>query len=160
MLADLSGPCGLHPQYSKEESERAIHRRYERIPRMVKYTLPRLLADGPFISATAKLKTEGWKDWHLLLAVANIRQNYVMHHLVGPASGSEEYRAVAARIASKDEGDSDPAPASKLFTIDELRRALRLSQMSTLQSMGFECGQLTPQFSWNRSISRALQLLD
>jgi hypothetical protein len=111
---------------------------------MVKYTLPRLLADGPFISAAAKLRTEGWKDWHLLLAVANIRQNYVMHHLVGPASSSEGYRAVAARIASKDEGESDPAPAAKLFTIDELRRALRLSQMSTLQSMGFECGQLTP----------------
>jgi hypothetical protein len=145
--ADLSGPNGLHPQYSRKESERAIRRRYERVPGMVKFTLARLLGDGAFIRAIAALRKEGWKDWHFLLAVANIRQNYVIHQRVGPASGPAEYRAVAEEIASRDEKDSDPAPPAKLFGTEELKKALRLSQMSTLKALGFECWQQTPNLA-------------
>jgi hypothetical protein len=58
-----------------------------------------------------------------------------------------EYRVVAEQIASRDEKDSDPAPPANLFATEELIRALKFSQMSTLKALGFDCWQQTPNLA-------------
>jgi hypothetical protein len=152
--ASLAGSLGTHPEYSSKQSRRAITRRYERIPKLLKYTLPRLLADNAFCRNVSTLKKKGWKDWHILLATANIRQNYVVHHKVDPSAPMQEYRTKAEAIAIREEEETDPAPPSSIFTAEEMERALTMSQMSTLKSMGFDCSQLTPNL---KAIDRFLR---
>jgi len=153
--ASLARRVGTHPQYSSQQSQRAITRRYKRIPELLKYTLPRLLGDDAFRQTVSVLKERGWKDWHILLAIANIRQNYVVHHKVDSSAPMQEYRRRAEQIATRQEEETDPAPPTTIFTVKEMERALTMSQMSTLKALGFECFQLTPNLqAIDRFLSR------
>jgi hypothetical protein len=144
--AGLSGPVGLHPEYSKKRSDDAITRRYKLSSTQLKYTLPQLLKDSPFLTAVRELRQEGWKDWHILQAAASIRLNYVVGTTLSPGSNIEEHKRAAKILYQRDEEESDPMPPVGLFTISELRQALKMSQLSTLRGLGFHCWQKTPNF--------------
>jgi len=61
--------------YDHAASLEAIEGRYEMLLRPVRLTLPRLAAQPRFMELVSDLRAEGWKDWHLLTAVANIVVN-------------------------------------------------------------------------------------
>jgi hypothetical protein len=149
----LRGPSEAHPEYSARDSQRAIARRYARIPGIIKHTLARLAQDNSFRSTVQTLREKGWKDWHILLAVANIRQNYVLHQTVSPSEPLQQYKTKGTEIFNRDEADTDPAPPAAIFTAEEMERALTMSQISTLRGMGFDCFQRTPNL---RAIDRFL----
>lgn len=136
----LKGPSGVHPEYDPAESRRLVANRYKNTLRQLKFTLPRLLEGDGFRSTIAGLRSQGWKDWHILLSMANIRFNFLVDH----TADIEEYKKAASQIMDRDETESDPRVPAELFTIEKLRFGLRMSQLSTLKGLGFHCWQPTP----------------
>jgi hypothetical protein len=150
----LAGPIGLHPSYSKIKSERAIRNRYEAFRSQLKYTLPRLTQDTTFLATVADLRKQGWKDWHILQAVTNVRLNYILNTPPGSPSLTK-LQAASKSVMNRDEQPTDPVVPLERLTVAELRRALTLSQASTLKGLGFEAPQRTPNFSGlNRFLER------
>jgi hypothetical protein len=153
--AGLSGPTGIHPAYDKQESEKAIRRRYKLLVRQLIHTLPRLFRDSPFMAAVCELRREGWKDWHILQATAAIRTNYIINATLSPRLGLAELREATKSLLERDERDSDPETPTSMFTFAALRQSLKMSQISTLAGLGFECHQRTPNFAGvNRFLER------
>ena len=150
----LSGPVGLHPAYSKRESERAIRRRYRVVGGQLKYTLPRLETEASFRAAVGELRRQGWKDWHILQAMASERLNFLINVTLPRSLGIDALKKATQRIFGRDEESSDPAPPLELFTVARLKRALIMTQLSTLKALGFECPQRTPNFE---GVDRFLQ---
>jgi hypothetical protein len=140
----LRGPTGIHKEYDAAKSKQEIENRYRTSTRLLKYTLPRLVKDANFRSVVQTLRADGWKDWHILLAVFGVRLNFVINNILPKTAGPEEYLRAYRSLAARDELETDPAPPPELFTIDQLRYSLRLSQLSTLKGMGLDCWQETP----------------
>lgn len=130
----------FHPQFDESEALRLIENRYQRSEEMIPLTLRQLSADTTFRRLLSKLRDSGWKDWHILLAVGNVRLNSLVD--VRDANYKELMRAQMR----KGEGKEDPPAPANLFDEEHLKRALKLSQLSTITSMGFRVDQMTPNF--------------
>jgi hypothetical protein len=150
----LTGPTGLHAEYNKGRAELLIRKRYKLLAGQLKYTLPRLVQDSCFLGAVRALQQEGWKDWHILQGMASLRLNYLINTALPHGCGIDELKKASKELFERDEEESDPAPPVGLFTVSQLKRALRMSQLSTLKGLGFECCQKAPNFD---AVNRFLQ---
>lgn len=130
--------------WSKDEALEAVARRYAHAAEMLPLTLARLRQSADFHRAVEMLRLEGWKDWHLLLAVGNVTWNYRGFHLYGPHGLSDQ--DVARRIAYEPEDDASLKVPTDEYAEDRLRTALRGSMLHTLQQWGLELRQDTPDF--------------
>ena len=141
----LEGPQGTHPRYDKAESQTLVRNRYKNVSPVIRMTLPRLVADNGFLETVQKLRAEGWKDWHILMAIASIRFNYLLNTVPEHQDAFErDDRRALVSIQSLPEQESDPEIPLSCFTEEDLRRSLMLSQMSTLKGLGLDVPQQTP----------------
>jgi hypothetical protein len=130
----------VHPVYDEAEMIQQIENRYARITRLFPFTL-RQLSDAPeFQRVVNTLRGAGWKDWHLLLAVASIRMNYL-------ANNSLDQNRTGMAVFHNGEAERDPLTPEQLFDERSLRLSLQMSQMSTLRNLGFTVKHMTPNLS-------------
>ena len=140
---ELKGLDGLHKDYSEMKSKGAIKNRYQNAQRGLKYTLPRILKDQGVKLSIAELRKEGWKDWHILMAMFNIRANFAVQARIGnnePERMTEEMK----RLMNREEQESDPQPPPSLFTAKAMAMALKVYVPAALKTLGFYCWQQTP----------------
>jgi hypothetical protein len=140
----LRGMDGIHQDYDQTESRRLIQKRYRVSLAQLKYTLPRLSKDLGFCSTVAVLRDEGWKDWHILQAISNIRLNYAADKIAPQVGNLQAHMRTLDELMERDEAESDPQAPANEFSVENLKRSLRLSQISTLKGLGFEGWQPTP----------------
>lgn len=152
--------CTEHPQlswirnagpfYSKENAMESIENRYKNTILPVRITLKSLLKDSSFTEVVTKFKNEGWKDWHLLLAICNIvtgyRVNEIIKLLPKPPSLNEQKDLTMQQVYQAENKFSIPVSLSE-FSEEKLRNALQLSMIATLQQWGHEIHLQTPNFS-------------
>ena len=143
----LPPSAGLHwelPEhaqaYDPAESLDAIGGRYEVLLPPVRMTLPRLAADPAFMDLVASLRAEGWKDWHLLTAVANVVVNArAVHRGLNMSTSITE--ADVKRFHSlmrKEEQADDPETPLELFTEDAMWFHLGNAATATARRWGLE----------------------
>jgi hypothetical protein len=142
----LEGPTGLHPEYDQRASTKAIIRRYARLPGQLRFTLPRLLQGAIFSSTVRELRIRGWKDWHILIAAASIRLNYVMHQHESRHADISRVGALARELFERDEVRDDPQAPDEMFTVAGMEGALPMTQVSTLEGLRLEFPQRVPNF--------------
>jgi hypothetical protein len=128
----LSCRFGLHPGYDRSSSERVIQRRYKLCGQQVKYTVPKLLSDQRVIRTVAELRKEGWKDWHILQAIAGLRMNYIIQIRMPDERNIENLKSASKAIFEREEILTDPPIPGELITIENMKDALRLTQLSKL----------------------------
>ena len=139
---ELGWTADLGPGYSDEEAEESVARRYEHASRAIPFTLARLRRSPEFRSVTKSLRAEGWRDWHLLLAIGNVTWNYRGHRLFGPNGLAD--KAVVNRLAYQPEDEGVlPVPPGE-YTVEAMRDALQRSMVSTLHGWGLTVHQETP----------------
>src|SRR5215208_3945343 len=101
----------------------------------LKYTLPRLRQSTAFRDVVAALREQGWRDWHILMAVLNATANLRMNALINAGLKREkvfeQYRA-KFRVGTE-EAPNEPEPPAELYTVELLREALQTSYLSTLK---------------------------
>ena len=136
----------VHPRYDAEKALGDIRRRYQWFSGQLRYTMPALRQDRTFMGVVKSLQRQGWKEWHILLAINNIRMNHIVRSLVPDDATDEQAQRIADSIRTRDEAESDPPPP--LIKLDEtsLKEALEASQLVTLTLMGFECRCGAPRF--------------
>lgn len=74
--AALPARTGPGPGYVHETALDTVRDRYAVMLPIVSHTLPRLTADPDFRRMATQLRAEGWRDWHLLTAIANAAGNH------------------------------------------------------------------------------------
>lgn len=137
-VADVSA---LHPDFDEADALKQVENRYRRIQAEFPFTLRQLSRETAFQSLVAELREEGWKDWHILQAVASARLNALIND--GPESDS-----LARRIMESGEREEYPLTPSSIFTNKKLlRKCLEMSQLQTVHGLGLELKQPTPNFS-------------
>ena len=137
---EVSEVFAIHPDFKEAEELAHVENRYRRIPEMFKYTVAQLSADSAFLHLLAELRSNGWKDWHILLAVANVRVSSFLN------SSSKYYESLAEDVARQGERAEYPLTPAVFYNREKLTTSLEMSQLSTLKSMGFKVGQMTPNF--------------
>lgn len=145
---ELSWQSGPGPTYSREIAEKMLRTRYELFPQNMQFTLPRLLIDPGFRAVIAQLREEGWKDWHIAVAVFSrthsLRANaagYTRQDLLDP-----EIIKHLSLLAYEPEKQEWPTPPARLYTREELVQARQLSMMKLVEYWELDLRQPTPDF--------------
>ncbi|MFF3459706.1 hypothetical protein ACFYXH_36505 [Streptomyces sp. NPDC002730] len=147
--AALPARTGPGPGYEHETALDTVRNRYANLLPIVRYTLPRLAADPGFRRTATQLRQEGWRDWHLLTAIANAAGNHrAQQQGLRPSPGdSPEHRArILAAMQAPEHPDDPPVPA-QAFTEQALRSHLSVAAVSTARGLGLAIrpGALDPQ---------------
>ena len=139
--AEVADVSALHPDFDEAGALKQVENRYRRIQAEFPFTLRQVSRDTTFQSLVAELREGGWKDWHILQAVASARLNALIND--GKQSDS-----LARAIMESGEREEYPLTPSSIFTNKKLlRRCLEVSQLQTVQGLGLELKQPTPNFS-------------
>lgn len=135
---DGSGP-GYDPALAREQ----IRNRYNGFSGPIALTLKRLAREPEFQATVERLRTAGWKDWHILSAVFHVTVNYRINHrriLLSP--GAE--REYSERMAREPETENAlPVPLEE-YEEEKLRRHLPIYMISFAKTFGLEIHQSTP----------------
>ncbi len=101
-----------HPNFDEVTELQRVRRRYEVSLAGLRYTLPSVIQDPTFQSTIFGLRAEGWKDWHLLMAMLNAVANYRVNQRFDPADSQVQYaEAMTDEIFSPEKSESPPVPA-------------------------------------------------
>lgn len=140
----LDGPTGIHPLYDANDTKRVISNRYRISLQHARPILDRYLNEASFVAALKQLKSEGWKDWHLLMAILNIQFTHRVNKVQHPA---QEMQKITEMVFARDMNTvEDIAPVSA-FNVEHLRIVSKMSQLSTLKGLGLGHRQATPNFN-------------
>ncbi|MEU9031507.1 hypothetical protein AB0D46_29125 [Streptomyces sp. NPDC048383] len=132
-VAALPARSGPGPGYEKETALTTIRNRYAFMLPIVCHTLPRLAADPAFQRTVIKLRKEGWRDWHLLTAIANATGNHraQLQGLYPSPGDSDEHRArIAAVMQAPERPSGSPVPV-EAFSEHAMRTHLSVAAVST-----------------------------
>lgn len=135
--------------YDRAEALRAITSRYETLRAPVRLTLGRLASSEAFMKTVGELRREGWKDWHLLTAVANIVVNRRAVargiNMTTNISDADVQRFRALMFA--EEQSSDPVTPDEAFTADQMWFHLTNAGVVTARAWGLEVrlGHFVPE---------------
>lgn len=134
--------------YRKDDALARVKARYENSRVGLKHTLPRLRQSPAFQQVIATLRKQGWRDWHILMAVLNATANLRMNALINAGMKREEaFEQYRAKLhVGTEEAPNEPEPPAELYTVELLREALQTSYLSTLKQHGFTVNQRTPDF--------------
>ncbi|MGW4543564.1 hypothetical protein ACWEOP_37575 [Streptomyces chartreusis] len=93
------------------------------------------------------MRQEGWRDWHLLTAIANAVGNHrAQQQGLRPAPGdSREHRARILAAMQAPERPDDPPVPGQAFTEHALRSHLTVAAVSTAHGLAIRPGPLDPQ---------------
>jgi hypothetical protein len=154
--AELAAPTTAGPGYSRDEAEKAIRARYERAGAATRYTLPQALADETLRAKFAHLLGEGRKEWHLLMALANLVLNHRMPArrgtLVGPPD--QMRRVVRPEDLTREERADDPRP-SVAEIAESFDRFLAIAAVSVATTWGLQVNRATPDLPAVEALLRA-----
>ena len=137
---EISGTTDIHPQFVESEALDLIRKRYERSVKLIPRTRLQLASDPAFRDLVSKLTNAGWKDWHILMSVVNVRMSSL-----GNANSSNSAEVVR-RFSENGESPELPLTPASFYGEEEMRMCLRMSQIDTLRKLGFRVDQLTPNF--------------
>ncbi|MBI2051394.1 hypothetical protein HYT33_01395 [Candidatus Roizmanbacteria bacterium] len=130
---------GLITEYDETQSKELIEKRYKNSLVPTRITLERLKADEKFKETVRKLRSEEWKDWHILMASALIVVNYRVNARPRiPGQNFKEMTEVFSKEMNKPESEESlPVPAVE-FNETELKNSLAMSMVSTFKMLGLE----------------------
>lgn len=142
---ELKWQCGPGPTYSRKEAEEILKKRYQSLASGLRITMVRLASSKEFHKTLQTLRSNGWLDWHILIAIFNIVINHrnpvdLAEHSL--EEGKERLTKAALQVES---GADAPIPLG-LLSIDNIDQHRRTAMMSLVDFWGLECQQQTPDF--------------
>jgi hypothetical protein len=143
--SELSWNDGPGPTYTREEAEEQIRTRYARTVPPIRETLRRLRGRKTFHRVVDSLRSQGWRDWHILTAMLNVAVNYRTNLAAGKAS-MDDFRSVSRTVLNSEETKDDAQIPVNEFSEAALTNALQTSWLTTLKNNGLEIAQRTPDF--------------
>ena len=140
---ELRWQDGPGPTYSHDTAEGFLQTRYETLSQSLRITAVRLSLSEEFQTVVARLRAEGWLDWHILTAVSNIAINYRNPISASTPPSEDAWRQFLQAASQPESATAQPVPFS-LFTYERMRDARQTAMFSLLMHWGLECHQETP----------------
>lgn len=134
------------PSYDQAENLELIADRYETSIPALRYSVAAARGDAQFQATIAKLRSEGWLDWHVLVAMLNVAGQDRFRRSgieLTVNSTSEERRAVVDLMARPELETDDLTPAAE-FAEQALRSGFDLALLAGLQRFGLVHHAATP----------------
>jgi hypothetical protein len=126
------------PGYNHDEALSWIKERYEWLPTLMSRTLPTLRGNTEIRQTLITLRSRGWLDWHLVLAVYNVCLNYRARPFTHKSRSTVDIRSAVAQLARIPEPDTaDPVPLAE-FTLASLEEALDMASLATAKRFGLD----------------------
>ena len=97
--SSIAAPQTPGPGFTIAKAEKLAQARYDTIPSLLNRTLPHLAATPQFHDTVTELRERGWKDWHLLEALADVVLGVRVADAADPVQATEE-------LLSRTEGES------------------------------------------------------
>ncbi len=138
-LAWLSGPG---PTYTPESAREKLEQRYRRLPSVIRYTLPRLLANARVRAVIDGLRADQWLDWRILGALAMRALNWRARQ-GGPRDPGKHVQTLL-RLVGRPEEPGDVVVPLDIFTRKDLETSDNFNLPSTLKTWDLELKQRTP----------------
>ncbi|KAF5409077.1 MAG: hypothetical protein Udaeo2_07590 [Candidatus Udaeobacter sp.] len=133
-----------HPRFNESEELKRIKRRYSVGLDGLRFSLPRVVNNPDFRKTLDALRAEGWKDWHVLLAMLNAAANYRATLKLGANADIQEFqKGMNAEVLSAETADRPEVPVDK-FSLSALKMFLLMAICSLLRAEGLELHQQTP----------------
>lgn len=133
-----------HPRFDETTALQQVRRRYEVSLARLQYTLPRVVADSTFRKVVAVLRSEGWKDWHLLMAMLNAVANYRVNRRFDARDNEKQYAEMLKNEMFSPEKPDNPQVPATFLTREILRLHLLMALNSGLTSEGLQFRHRTP----------------
>lgn len=138
---DLAWKTDPGPGYTKAKSLEFVRNRYRRCVPPIRLTLSRLKGTKNFNLFVAKLRAQGYLDWHILLLIANTAINLRMPSEIDPRS--KDFSVLRDFMNQEETLDSAQISELELFENDlELR--LSVMMLSVAQTWGLNSKSRTP----------------
>jgi len=121
--------------YSKEKTQKMIERRYKNCVASICLTLKNLIPTKAFQSLKLSLRSQGWKDWHILLGIFNFVMNYRIEKIgiKGNRNAMIKFQETYPYIDENE--NSIKVPLNK-FTEENLKFGLEVSMPATIYALG------------------------
>lgn len=145
-LAWQSGPG---PGFSHEKAEQMAATRYAKITSLLPTTLKRLRHDPDFRRLVARLREEGWLDWHILVGVYNVAANYRLAEAglnTGEALSTATGREAAAELTQTPAIDAGEPIFLEAFDEDAARQGRRMGLDPLIVHWNLHSCQRTPDY--------------
>ncbi|EKE11130.1 MAG: hypothetical protein ACD_15C00137G0027 [uncultured bacterium] len=121
------------------QSKKLIEKRYKNSVIPIRLTLEKLNSDVNFKETVRKLRAEGWKDWHILMAISLIVVNYRVNSLPRiPGTNFEQMTKVFSEEMNKPESEESILVPVVEFGETEMKNLLAMSMTSTFKMIGLE----------------------
>jgi hypothetical protein len=121
------------PVFRGETPAERVGGRYDVYTKTLRITVPRLARDSGVRQVISQLRAEGWKDWHLLMAISNLVINFRLER-TGDDFSDPAVRERLMRWEPEDPSDEQIDPA--MVTADSLRLHLMASTGATTDAFG------------------------
>jgi hypothetical protein len=131
------------PEYSADDAREAIRLRYRRSIVPTAMTVARLRQVPSFTATVAVLRNDGWKDWHILMAIAGLIVNERLPKNVAMMSRKEASQLYWDAMERPEQEDDQRLP-DELFSLENLRRQIAANMTSSAKNLGLELHQATP----------------
>ncbi len=144
---ELKAPMTPGPGYTTRKSEQHIANRYRRIVKIIRLSLQVLMKDPTFVKQLSKLRAKGYRDWHILLIVANIVTQYrveATHKMVRDPDAL--WKAMQLEI-DREETPDDPAIPPALFSDERMNFQEKTCLLSVATTWGLRQRPQTPNFA-------------
>ncbi len=144
---ELQFPTNPGPGYDQHAALALVRERYEKCTSIVQFTLPRIVNDPTFRATIHGLRIAGWRDWHILVAMANqIGNRRMKWNGINLASVTRAQLDQARDLMQRPEQAHDPKVPAGHFTEKTLCFHLQNAAMHTVQLFGLQIHQQTPDF--------------
>lgn len=134
----------LGPEYNIEKAVEYLGNRYQYSILPIKYTLERCVNNSDIMDTIMKLRDEGWLDWQILSAIADITLNYRLRQ-----QGITDKQLLTEKFFEQmliEENEDDIVIPTSEFSEENFIMSLDFNLISTLRIWGLECHQDTPDF--------------
>lgn len=128
--------------YDKKKSKKMIKRRYKNCIPSIRLTLKQIVPTKEFQSNKESLRSQGWKDWHILMGIFNFIMNYRMDKLgiLGNLQAMIQYQE---SYPYQEENVNSIHIPPNVITEKNIVNGLKLSMSATLNALGFSTPQNT-----------------
>lgn len=142
----LRWPSTPGPGYSEKNSIRDIINRYDKAIKPIGLTLPILMRNAGFAEKIQKLRTKGYKDWHVLVMLANIAAQYRVEQKYGKMTDPKRSMVAMKEEISRDEKPEDIPVPPTVFTDERMEMQEKVLWITFAKTLGLRPKGATPNF--------------
>ncbi|MBI1836412.1 MAG: hypothetical protein HYR91_04015 [Flavobacteriia bacterium] len=142
----------ISKKYSKEKSIEGIKNRFNNCQKSIYMTIENLKQDPRFLNFIVKYRTEGFKDWQIVLSIFNFILNYKINYFEkvefnDESTVKQHYNDLMKKYKNIDEKDCYIHFPLEAFESESFTSQIKILYLIILDSYSLENKSITPNIN-------------